>query len=138
MVIYRVSKTKLYAIIKPNLFIVFLIFCASVITYHFLVPHISHPSMSYHIAIHIKSLDIVVFITTISFISFKRTSSNKFLLISFSFVFLLIVESIYVLQASGIVKIFYIPLIEVEFSHILLLVMLTMFALGVLKTDNRR
>lgn len=94
--------------------------------------------MSYHIAIHIISLDIVVFITTISFISFKRTRSNKLLLTSFSFVFLLIVESIYVLQASGIIKIFYIPLIEAEFSHILLLAMLTLFALGVLKTDNRR
>lgn len=96
-----------------------------------------HPSMVYHIIIHIISLDIALFLTTISFISYKKTKSKKVLLTSFSFVALFVVEIMYLLQASGFISIFYIPLIEIEFSHVMLSVMLVLFASGILKVDKK-
>jgi hypothetical protein len=83
------------------------------------------------------SLNIAIFLTTISFISFKKSKSKKLLLTAFSFMVLLIVEIFYLLQASHFIRIFYIPLIEVEFSHLLLLGMLILFACGVLKMEKR-
>lgn len=93
--------------------------------------------MAYHIIIHIVSLDVALFLTTVSFISYRKTKSKKLLLTWISFVLILIVEVIYLLQASNFTKVFYIPLIDVEFSHLLLLGMLVLFAGGVLKVDKK-
>lgn len=133
----KLEILKIFLNNKTNLFLVICIAFTSIIAYPFLIPHLSHTSMSYHIAVHILSLDIAVFITTISFISFKKTKNKKLLLTSFSFVFLLGVEMMYLLQASGIIKIIYIPTIDIELTHILLLGMLGMFVWGVLKVDKR-
>jgi hypothetical protein len=121
---------------KTNLFLVLSLSVSSIIAYPFLVPHLSHPSMSYHILIHMISLDFAIFLTTISIISYQKMKSKKLLLTSLSFLSLLVIEIIYLLQASHIIMIFQIPLIEVEFSHILLLFMLVLFACGVLTTDK--
>ena len=122
---------------KTNLFLALSLSVSSIIAYPFLIPHLSHPSMSYHILIHMISLDIAIFLSTISLISYRKVKSKKLLLTSFSFLFLLVIEIIYLLEASHIISIFQIPLIEVEFSHVLLLFMLVLFASGVLKTDKK-
>ena len=122
---------------KTNLFLALSLSVSSIIAYPFLIPNLSHPSMSYHILIHMISLDIAIFLSTISLISYRKVKSKKLLLTSFSFLFLLVIEIIYLLEASHIISIFQIPLIEVEFSHILLLFMLVLFASGVLKTDKK-
>jgi len=122
---------------KINLFLTLSLSFSSIIAYPFLIPHLTDPSMSYHILIHMISLDFAIFLTTISLISYRKVKSKKLLLTSFSFLSLLIIEIIYLLQASHIIMIFQIPLIEVEYSHILLLFMLVLFASGVLKTDKK-
>jgi hypothetical protein len=122
---------------KTNLFLVLSLSVSSIISYPFLVPHLSHPSMSYHILIHMISLDFAIFLTTISIISYQKVKNKKLLLTSLSFLSLLVIEIIYLLQASHIIIIFQIPLIEVEFSHLLLLFMLVLFACGVLKTGKK-
>ena len=131
------EQIKEFLGIKTNLFLVLSLSVSSIIAYPFLVPHLSHPSMSYHILIHMISLDFAIFLTTISIISYQKVKSKKLLLTSISFLSLLVIEIIYLLQASHIIMIFQIPLIEVEFSHILLLFMLVLFACGVLKTDKK-
>jgi hypothetical protein len=128
---------KIFLNNKTNLFLVLSLSISSIIAYPFLIPHLTHTSMSYHIIIHIISLNIAIFLTTISFISFRKSKSKKLLLTAFSFMFLLIIEIFYLLQASHWMKIFYIPLIEVEFSHLLLLGMLILFACGVLRVDKK-
>ena len=93
--------------------------------------------MIYHIIIHIISFDVALFLTTISFVAFKKTKSKKILLTGISFGFLLFVEFLYLLQSSNLLGTFYIPLIEVEFQHILLLLMLILFATGVLRLEKK-
>lgn len=92
--------------------------------------------MSYHIIIHIISLDLAVFLTAVSFIAYQRSKSKKLLMTSLSFIFLTFIEVSYLLQASQLVKVFYVPLIGADFSHVLLLCMLVLFAYGVLKVDR--
>lgn len=122
---------------KTNLFLALSLSVSSIIAYPFLIPHLSHPSMSYHILIHMISLDFAIFLTAISLNSYRKVKSKKLLLTSLSFLSLLVIEIIYLLQASHVIMIFQIPLIEVEYSHILLLFMLVLFASGVLKTDKK-
>jgi hypothetical protein len=109
----------------------------SVIIYPLILPHITHPSMIYHIVIHIISFDVALFLTFISILSFKKTKSKKVLLTSISFGILLVVELLYLLQASNTIGEFHIPYIEIEIPHILLLFMLALFAIGVLKVEKR-
>lgn len=92
--------------------------------------------MSYHIIIHIISLDLAVFLTAVSFIAYQRSKSKKLLMTSLSFVFLTFIEVSYLLQASQLIKVFYVPLLGADFSHVLLLCMLVLFAYGVLKVDR--
>lgn len=122
---------------KINLFLIVLLAFGSVITYFFLIPHLTHASMAYHVLIHIVSLDISIFLTVISILAYKKARNNRILLTFFSFVFLVAVEILYLLQASHLVRIFYIPFIEIEFSHVLLACMIILFAWGVLKVDKK-
>jgi len=122
---------------KTKLFLVLSLSVSSIIAYLFLVPHLSHPSMSYHILIHIISLDFAIFLNTISIISYQKVKSKNLLLTALNSLSLLVIEIIYLLQASNIIMIFQVSLIEVEFSHLLLLFMLVLFACGVLKTEKK-
>ncbi|WP_144732127.1 hypothetical protein [Candidatus Nitrosocosmicus arcticus] len=122
---------------KTSLFLFLSITVTSVAIYPFIIPHISHPTMIYHIIIHIISFDVALFLTTISFVSYKKTRSKKILLTGLSFGFLLFTELLYLLQSSNLLGTFYIPLIEVEFPHLLLLLMLGLFAAGVLRLERK-
>ncbi|MDQ3083833.1 MAG: hypothetical protein M3Q77_03350 [Thermoproteota archaeon] len=122
---------------KTRLFLFLSITVTTVVIYPFIIPHISHPSMIYHIIIHIISFDVALFLTTISFVSYKKTRSKKILLTGLSFGFLLLTELLYLLQSSNLLGTFYIPLIEVEFPHVLLLLMLGLFAAGVLRLERK-
>jgi hypothetical protein len=122
---------------KSSLFLIISIVVISIAIYPLIIPHITHPSMIYHIILHMISFDVALFLTTISAISFNKTKSKKILLTALSFGFLLITEFLYLLQSSNLLGTFYIPLIEVEFPHVLLLVMLGLFAAGVLRLEKK-
>ena len=122
---------------KTNLFLALSIVFISVIIYPLILPHLTHPSMIYHIVIHTISFDMALFLTFISILSFKKTKSKKVLLTSISFGILLAVELLYLLQASNTLGEFHIPFIEIEAPHILLLFMLALFAMGVIRVEKR-
>ena len=122
---------------KTNLFLALSIVFLSIIVYPLILPHLTHHSMIYHIAIHIISFDMALFLTFISILSFKKTKSKKVLLTSISFGVLLAVELLYLLQASNTLGEFHIPFIEIEVPHILLLFMLALFAMGVIRVEKR-
>ena len=75
------------------------------------LPHLAHPSMIYHIALHIASITIAVFLSIVSILAYTRNASARMMMLE-------------------------IPEINVELPHIILLVMLTMFGLGVLKVNK--
>jgi hypothetical protein len=93
--------------------------------------------MIYHVLIHIISLDIAVFLATVSIISYAKSKNNKILLTSLSFVFLVVIEIFYLLQAGHVLPEFYIPFVDINFSHILLTCMIVLFTWGVLMVEKK-
>jgi hypothetical protein len=101
------------------------------------IPHASHPSMIYHILLHMAGLTIAIFLSIVSSLAYSRNTTARMLLMAVGFMSLALVELFYLLQAGGIVVgQFIIPAINIELSHMILLIMVSLFGLGVLKVNK--
>jgi hypothetical protein len=100
------------------------------------IPHVAHPSMIYHIMLHIASLTIAVFLSIVSVLAYARSTGTRLLFMTLGFMALASVEFLYLLDATGMVNVFDISALGIELPHVILLVMLAMFGLGVLKVNK--
>lgn len=101
------------------------------------IPHATHPSMIYHIILHMAGLTIAIFLSIVSLLAYSRNTTARMLLMAVGFMSLALVELFYLLQAGGIVVgQFIIPAINIELSHMILLIMVSLFGLGVLKVNK--
>ena len=101
------------------------------------IPHAAHPSMIFHIILHMAGLTIAIFLSIVSFLAYSRNSTTRMLLMAVGFMTLALVEFFYLLQAGGITVVqVIIPTINIELSHIILLAMVSLFGLGVLKVNK--
>ena len=101
------------------------------------VPHAAHPSMIFHIILHMAGLTIAIFLSIVSFLAYSRNTTTRMLLMAIGFLTLALVEFFYLLQAGGITVVqVIIPAINIELSHIILLAMVSLFGLGVLKVNK--
>ena len=101
------------------------------------IPHASHPSMIYHVLLHMAGLTIAIFLSIVSFLAYSRNTTTRMLLMAVGFTTLVLVEFFYLLQAGGIEVVqFIIPAVNIELSHIILLAMVSLFGLGVLKVTK--
>jgi hypothetical protein len=101
------------------------------------IPHVAHPSMIYHILLHMAGLTIAIFLSIVSVLAYSRNTTTRMLLMVVGFMSLALVEFFYLLQAGGIViGQVIIPAVNIELSHILLLIMVSLFGLGVLKVNK--
>ena len=101
-----------------------------------ITPHITHPSMIYHIVLHIASLTIAVFLSIVSALAYRRSAGARLLFMTLGFMALATVEFLYLLTATSMVDVFDISALGIELPHVILLVMLAMFGLGVLKVNR--
>jgi hypothetical protein len=103
----------------------------------FVIPHAAHPTMIYHIILHMTGLAIAIFLSIVSFLAYSRNTTTRMLLMAVGFMTLAAVEFFYLLQAGGIAVVqFIIPAVNIELSHVILLVMVCLFGLGVLKVNK--
>ncbi len=101
------------------------------------IPHATHPSMIYHILLHMAGLTIAIFLSIVSSLAYSRNTTASMLLMAVGFMSLALVELFYLLQVGGIVVgQFIIPEINIELSHMILLIMVSLFGLGVLKVNK--
>jgi hypothetical protein len=123
------SKTKLLTAIS--------LISIALLSIPVILPHINHPSMIYHIILHIVSIVIAIFLTAISALAYNRSGSTRILFMTFGFFSLIMVELIYLFNATGdIGDEVALPLVHIELPHIILLVMLTLFGIGVIKVNK--
>jgi hypothetical protein len=100
-------------------------------------PHAAHPSMIYHILLHMAGLTMAIFLSIVSILAYSRNTTTRMLLMAVGFMSLALVEFFYLLQAGGIViGQVIIPAVNIELSHIILLIMVSLFGLGVLKVNK--
>jgi hypothetical protein len=100
------------------------------------LPHVTHTSMIYHIILHMVAVAIAAFLSIVSLTAYSRAGGARTLLMTIGFIALGVAELFYLLQAAAIPLPFYVPAINIEASHIITLVMLMMFGLGVLKVNK--
>jgi hypothetical protein len=101
-----------------------------------ILPHLAHPSMIYHISLHIASLAIAVFLSVVSVLAYRRSRSFRLLTMTLGFAALSSVEFLYLLDSSAVLSIFDFSTLGIELPHLILLIMLAMFGLGVLKVNK--
>jgi hypothetical protein len=121
---------------KAKLLITISVVAVAVLSIPVILPHLNHPSMIYHIVLHIASLIVAVFLTVISEIAYKRSGSLRILFMFFGFLALTIVELIYLFDATWDIGEVALPFVHIELPHIILLVVLTLFGVGVIKANN--
>jgi hypothetical protein len=104
-----------------------------------LIPHLGHPSLIFHGILHLASLSIATFLSIVSVAAFSRARSARLLFMTLSFAALATVELFYLLDAAEVFAGISFPLAElnIELPHIMMLVMLSLFALGVVRVNNR-
>jgi hypothetical protein len=100
------------------------------------LPHLSHPSMIYHIALHIASLAIAVFLSLVSVLAYSRSRTHRLLFMALAFMALGLVELLYLLDASSVISVFDFSALGIDLTHVILLAILTLFGLGVLKVNR--
>jgi hypothetical protein len=100
------------------------------------IPHLAHPSMIYHITLHIASLTIAVFLSIVSVLAYRRSTGSRLMFMMLGFMALATVEFLYLLDATAIVSVFDFSTLGIELPHVIILVMLAMFGLGVLKVNK--
>ncbi|HXG05715.1 MAG TPA: hypothetical protein VNI77_00125 [Nitrososphaera sp.] len=101
-----------------------------------ITPHVAHPSMIYHILLHIAGLTIAVFLSVVSVLAYMRATGSRLLFMTLGFMALATAEFIYLLDATSIVNLFDISALGIELPHVIVLVMVTLFGLGVLKVNK--
>ena len=121
---------------KPKLFLIIWALTTAVLLPVAILPHINHPFFVYRISLHMASIIISVFLIVVSILTYRRTGSIKILYTSIAFLSLLVVELIFLLQIMPGTSRIMIPMAYRELPHILLLVMLALFGLGVLRVEK--
>jgi hypothetical protein len=131
-------KPSIHSIVvnKAKLLITISIGAVAVLSIPVILPHLNHPSMIYHIVLHIASLIVAIFLAAISAVAYRRSGSSRILFMFFAFLALTVVELIYLFDATEDIGEVALPLVQVELPHIILLAMLTLFGIGVLKVNK--
>lgn len=121
---------------KPKLFALISILVISALALPVILPHFTHPTMIYHISLHIASLILAIFLSCVSILAYNRNRNTRMLLMMFGFSLLAIVETLYLFHSTANIQDIVVPIVDAEFSHIILLAMLTLFGIGVLKVNK--
>jgi hypothetical protein len=121
---------------KAKLLIAISVIAVAVLSIPVILPHLEHPSMIYHIILHIGSLVVSVFLATVSAVAYRRSGSSRVLFMFFGFLALTVVELIYLFSATNDIGEIAIPFVQIELPHVILLAMLTLFGVGVIKANK--
>jgi|SRR6188472_795426 hypothetical protein len=134
----QTARAQVWHIIdnKPKLFVIISIAVIAILALPVILPHITHPSMIYHILLHMISLIIAVFLSSVSILAYSRNRNTRMLLMTVGFVLLTVIEILYLFHATANLEELIVPIVDVELSHIILLIMLTLFGIGVLKVNK--
>ena len=102
-----------------------------------IMPHVTHPAMIYHISLHTVSVIIAVFLSVVSILAYRRNNNSlRLLFMSLGFCLLAAIEFLYLFHATANIADVIIPIVDVELSHAILLIMLTLFGIGILKVNK--
>lgn len=122
------SKAKLLAAITA---VVFAVMASPVI-----LPHITDTSIIYHLLLHVISLIIALFLGLVSILAYLKNANFRLLFMTFGFLLLSVIEAIYLFHVTSSIEDIVIPIVDIELSHVIFLVMLTLFGIGIFRVNK--
>lgn len=121
---------------KPRLLVLIASIVISLSVVPFIIPHVFHPHMIYHIILHLVSLIISQFLVVVSLLAYLKSKTTRILLMTFGFMTLVVAEYVYLLNSTEDFDIMLIPQVNIELSHIILLIMVVFFGISFLKSPR--
>ena len=123
------SKPKLLAVVAGAVL--------AVIAVPVILPHITDTSMIYHLLLHVISLIVAIFLGLVSILAYLRNGRSRLLFMMFGFLLLSIIEAMYLLDVTSKIEDIVIPIVDIELSHVIFLVMLTLFGIGIFRVNKQ-
>ena len=120
---------------KPKLFSVITVLTTAIIVVPVILPHITDTSTIYHILLHVVSIIIAIFLGVVSMLAYLRKGSSRLLFMMFAFISLSIIEAIYLFDVNSNREDIVIPGVDIEVSHVIFLVTLALFGIGVFRVS---
>jgi hypothetical protein len=121
---------------RPKLFAIIAVLITAIITVPVILPHVTDTSMIYHILLHVASIIIAIFLGVVSIVAYLRNRSSRLLFMTFAFVSLSIIEAIYLFDVNSNKGEIVIPGVDIEASHVIFLVTLTLFSIGIFRVSK--
>ncbi len=126
-------KASLHRIVasKPKLLLVIAGGVLAVLFVPVILPNITDTSVIYHLLLHVASVIIAIFLGVVSILAFLRNGKQRLLFMTFGFLSLSIIEVIYLIHSTANTQDLVIPIVDIELSHLIFLIMLTFFGIGI-------
>ena len=122
---------------KPKMLSVVTAAVLAVMAVPVILPHITDTSMIYHLLLHVISLIIAIFLGLVSILAYLRNGRSRLLFMMFGFLLLSIIEAMYLFDVTSKIEDIVIPIVDIELSHVIFLVMLTLFGIGIFRVDKQ-
>ena len=101
-----------------------------------IIPHIFHPHMIYHILLHFAALIISQFLAVVSIMAYLKCRTSRIFFMMLGFITLVIAEYVYLLSSTENIHGMFIPQVNIEVSHLILLIMIIFFGISFLKSPQ--
>ena len=121
---------------KPRLLVLIASIVISLSLVPFILPHVFHPHMIYHILLHLAALIISQFLAVVSIMAYLKARTSRILFMTLGFMTLVIAEYVYLLNSTEDFHVMFIPHVNIELSHVILLIMVVFFGISFLKTPR--
>ncbi|MRN41162.1 MAG: hypothetical protein FIO02_08985 [Nitrosopumilales archaeon] len=122
---------------KPKMLAVVTAAVLAVMAVPVILPHITDTSMIYHLLLHVISLIIAIFLGLVSILAYLRNGRSRLLFMMFGFLLLSIIEAMYLFDVTSKIEDIVIPIVDIELSHVIFLVMLTLFGIGIFRVTKQ-
>src|SRR5215469_3503724 len=118
---------------KPKFFSVITVVITAIIVVPVILPHITDTSTVYHILLHVVSIIIAIFLGVVSMLAYLKKGSSRLLFMIFAFISRSIIEAIYLFDVNSNREDIVIPGVDIEVSHVIFLVTLTLFGICIFR-----
>ena len=131
-------RLRLYNITssRPKLLAIITVAITVIMAVPVILPHITDTSTIYHILLHLASLIIAIFLGVVSILAYLRNGSSRLLFMMFAFLTLSVIEAMYLFDVSSKIEDIVIPGVDIEVSHVIFLVTLTLFGIGIFRVGK--
>ncbi len=121
---------------KPRLLVLIASIVISLSVVPFILPHVFHPHMIYHILLHLAALIISQFLAVVSIMAYLKARTSRILFMTLGFMTLVIAEYVYLLNSTEDFHVMFVTHVHIEVSHAILLIMVVFFGISFLKSPR--